>query len=160
MTRNERAEFLALLDLTADPEPGFRYPTIDDYTDALARLKREEVRLRSSVRPVLPPDPKPKPTPQDLLANALAAPPSPRQIALDAQAMRNTYVGRRANVYLGMSNDTTRAAGWQLVMNLPSGQMVELAGQHYPRERRDLAEGALALFQTRQPHVDFAIIAE
>lgn len=171
---NQAAEILALLDVRFDPEPGRRYPTIDQYTEALAQIRRDDARrARASVKPT----PKPHVSKTDLLEKVIAAPAPARVVAIDHQVPKAPlrfnvtddsgitnkagYIGRGGVVYLQPPPqvEPPHSPGLRLSIRTPMG-WAPIEGQSYPIHQRDLAEGALSLFRARQPGVEFAIIAE
>lgn len=153
---DQTAEFLALLNVAFDPEPGRRYPTIDQYAEALDQIRRDAARR---ARPPTPAPPPPA-APSDLIARVLATPQPAREVALEAQVLRRGRLEPPQPVV-----QPPHGPGLQLYIRTIGGPwvpgpLVPVSGQRYPLDRRDLAEGALALFRARQPGVDFVIIAE
>jgi hypothetical protein len=179
---NHVAEFLAMLDVALDPEPGVHYPTMDEYTEALEYVKRGEAARSSARPPALPtfdqllaehrevaaaprpkPDPKPKPKPAEVVARAIDAPPPARQVALEAQiiGMQNDRRGVHRMRDASLMVNAIHEPRWRIAIVDPSRNLtIPLENQTYPRDRRDLAEGALALWRARQPQAEFTIIAE
>jgi hypothetical protein len=137
-----------------DPEPGRRYPTLNEYDDALARLRREEAAMRAMARPVEPTAPKKKPTQTDLIEHVIRAPEPARLTFLNHQIQRGgVYHGRQASVYLPPMPEIR---GWRIGLQQPDGRLLPLQDRVYPS--RDFAEGAMRVIALRQPGQAFVII--